>query len=39
MFVSLEGAGLAQDQFFHANSILNSLQSITDATIPPNDDY
>ena len=37
-FVSLEGAGLAQDQFFHANSILNSLQSITDSTIPPTGD-
>jgi len=33
IFVSLEGPGLAQ-----GNSILNSLQSFTASTIPPNGD-
>lgn len=36
--ISLAGAGLAQNQFFQGESILNSLQSITDSTIPPSGD-
>lgn len=31
---SVQGVSLAQDSFFHANSILNSLQSFTASTIP-----
>jgi hypothetical protein len=38
IFVSLEGSGLAQESLFHGNSILNSLQSFTATTIPPNGD-
>ena len=37
-FFLVESAGLAQDQFFHPNSVLDSLQSITDSTIPPSGD-
>lgn len=36
--ISLEGAGLSQSSIFHANSILDSLQSITATTIPSNGD-
>jgi len=38
IFVSLEGLALAQGSPFHADSILNSLQSFTAATIPPSGD-
>ena len=36
--VLLEGSGLAQQSLFQGNSILNSLQSFTASTIPPNGD-
>ena len=36
--LSLQGASLAQNQFLFGNSILNSLQSITESTIPSNGD-
>ena len=35
---SLQGASLAQNQFLFGNSILNSLQSTTESTIPSNGD-
>jgi hypothetical protein len=38
IFVSLVGSALAQGSPFHADSILNSLQSFTASTIPPNGD-
>ncbi len=36
--ISVESAGVAQGQFLRNNSILDSLQSITASTIPPNGD-
>jgi hypothetical protein len=38
MFLSLESAAVAQGQLFQNNSLLNSLQSFTASTIPPNGD-
>ena len=38
MLFSLESSGVAQNSFFHGNSLLNSLQSITASTIPPSGD-
>ena len=38
VFVSLVGSALAQGSPFHADSILDSLQSFTASTIPPNGD-
>jgi hypothetical protein len=36
--ISLESAGLAADESFRGNSVLNSLQSITASTVPSNGD-
>jgi hypothetical protein len=38
LLLSLESSGVAQNSFFHSNSLLDSLQSITASTIPPSGD-
>jgi len=38
LLLSLESSGVAQNSFFHNNSLLDSLQSITASTIPPSGD-
>jgi hypothetical protein len=38
LLLPLESSGVAQSSFFHNNSLLDSLQSITASTIPPSGD-